>query len=126
MESVPPANAGMGSAMNDITREMGVALGIAIMGTIHALGYRARLDGVVSGLSDTQREQARSAISAAHRVGDEIGGASGAQFSAAADRAFTYGMRWSSITLVVLLTLAATLNRRTTRARATAVATIQP
>jgi EmrB/QacA subfamily drug resistance transporter len=126
MESVPPANAGMGSAMNDITREMGVALGIAIMGTIHALGYRARLDGVVSGLSDTQREQARSAISAAHRVGDEIGGASGQQFSAAADRAFTYGMRWSSITLVVLVSLAATLNRLTTRARVTAVATIQP
>jgi EmrB/QacA subfamily drug resistance transporter len=126
MESVPPANAGMGSAMNDITREMGVALGIALMGTIHALGYRARLDSAVSGLSDAQREQARSAISAAHRVGDEIGGTSGAQFSAAADRAFTYGMRWSTITLVVLMTLAATLNRRTTRRRATAVATIQP
>ena len=126
MESVPPANAGMGSAMNDVTREMGVALGIAIMGTVHALGYRARLEGVASGLSESQREQARSAISAAHRVGDEIGGTGGAQFSSAADRAFTYGMRWSSITLVVLVSLAAMLNRVTTRTRASAVATIQP
>jgi DHA2 family multidrug resistance protein-like MFS transporter len=116
----------MGSAMNDITREMGVALGIAIIGTVHALGYRARLDSALTGASDTQREQARSAISAGHRVGDEIGGTSGALFSAAADRAFTYGMRWSSITLVVLVGLAALLNRLTTRTRVGAVATIQP
>ena len=124
MAAVPPANAGMGSAMNDITREMGVALGIALMGTIQALGYRARLDDVVTELSETQREQARSAISAAHRVGDEIGGPSGAQFSAAADRAFTFGMRWSSLTLVVLVGLVAALNRVSARSHTTVVATI--
>ena len=126
MASVPPAQAGMGSAMNDITREIGVALGIAIMGTIQALGYRARLDIDAAGLSDAQREQARSAISAAHRVGDEIGGVSGAQISTAADQAFAYGMRWSSITLVVIVGLAAVLNSRTTRTKVSVVATIQP
>jgi hypothetical protein len=126
MASVPPAQAGMGSAMNDITRELGVALGIAIMGTIQALGFRAHLDLNGSGLSDAQREQARSAISAAHRVGDEIGDVSGAQLSAAANEAFAYGMRWSSITLVVIVGLAAVLNSRTTRTRVDPVSTIQP
>jgi hypothetical protein len=87
-------------------------------------GYRARLDEVMTEVSDTQRERARSAISAAHRVGDEIGGSSGAQFSAAADRAFTYGMRWSSLTLVVIVGLVAALNRVSARARTTVVATI--
>ena len=124
MESVPAANAGMGSAMNDITREMGVALGIAIMGTVHALAYRARLDAAASGLTAAQRDQARSAVSAAHRVGTDIGGTAGAQFSAAADRAFTYGMRWSSVTLVVLMTVIAALNR-SARTRERSVSTIR-
>jgi len=96
------------------------------MVTIQALGYRAHLDIDAAGLSDAQREQARSAISAAHRVGGEIGGVSGTQVSAAADRAFAYGMRWSSITLVVIVGLAAVLNSRATRTKVSAVTTIQP
>lgn len=38
--SLPPAKQGVGSAVNDTSRELGSALGIAILGTILNAGYR--------------------------------------------------------------------------------------
>jgi EmrB/QacA subfamily drug resistance transporter len=40
MGSLPPAKAGVGSAMNDTTRQMGGALGVAVLGSILAAIYR--------------------------------------------------------------------------------------
>ena len=47
MGSLPPAKAGVGSAMNDTTRQMGGALGVAVLGSILVSVYRP---GVQSGL----------------------------------------------------------------------------
>ena len=44
MSAVPLAKAGVGSAMNDTTREVGGALGIAVFGSIVNSLYRANLD----------------------------------------------------------------------------------
>ena len=44
MESMPLAKAGVGSAVNDTAREVGGALGVAILGSILASGYRSNLD----------------------------------------------------------------------------------
>jgi EmrB/QacA subfamily drug resistance transporter len=53
MASVPPAKAGVGSAMNDTTRELGGALGVALLGSLvtsqYASGIASALNGVVSG-----------------------------------------------------------------------------
>jgi len=43
MSSVPPAKAGVGSAMNDTTRELGGAIGIAVLGAIADSTYLSRL-----------------------------------------------------------------------------------
>jgi EmrB/QacA subfamily drug resistance transporter len=43
MGSLPPAKAGVGSAMNDTTREIGGALGVAIMGSIATASYSASI-----------------------------------------------------------------------------------
>jgi EmrB/QacA subfamily drug resistance transporter len=40
MGSLPPAKAGVGSAMNDTTRQMGGALGVAVLGSLLAAIYR--------------------------------------------------------------------------------------
>ncbi len=45
MGSVPPNKAGIGSAMNDTTRELGGAMGVAVLGTIMNTAY---LNGVES------------------------------------------------------------------------------
>ena len=39
MSAVPPRRAGAGSAMNDATRELGAALGIAVLGSVAASRY---------------------------------------------------------------------------------------
>jgi AcrR family transcriptional regulator len=43
MGSLPPEKAGVGSAMNDTTREIGGALGVAILGSITAAVYTSRI-----------------------------------------------------------------------------------
>ena len=49
MGSLPPEKAGVGSAVNDTTREIGGALGVAILGSITASSYRG-VDHGVAGL----------------------------------------------------------------------------
>lgn len=43
MGSLPPEKAGVGSAVNDTTREVGGALGVAVLGSITSSVYRARV-----------------------------------------------------------------------------------
>src|SRR5215210_924279 len=44
MGALPPARANIGSAVNDTTRELGGALGVAVVGSIVASLYSGRLD----------------------------------------------------------------------------------
>ena len=39
MSAVPPNRAGQGSSMNDATRELGAALGVAVLGSIATSHY---------------------------------------------------------------------------------------
>jgi DHA2 family multidrug resistance protein-like MFS transporter len=66
MSSVPLSKAGVGSAVNDTTRELGGALGIALLGSIANSAYRSNVD--LSGL-DLPTE-------AADAAGESIGAAS--------------------------------------------------
>jgi MFS family permease len=50
MGSLPPAKAGVGSAMNDTTRQMGGALGVAVLGSILAGIYRPGVESQLSAL----------------------------------------------------------------------------
>jgi len=71
MGSLPPEKAGVGSAMNDTTREVGGALGVAILGSITAAAYTSRIT------SDPRYAQlAAQAPAAAGAVRDSVGGAS--------------------------------------------------
>jgi EmrB/QacA subfamily drug resistance transporter len=67
MGSLPPSKAGVGSAMNDTTRQMGGALGVAILGSIAATAYRP---GIADRLAPLHLSP--SAVSAAK---DSVGGA---------------------------------------------------
>jgi EmrB/QacA subfamily drug resistance transporter len=68
MAAVPVDKAGVGSAVNDTTRELGAALGIAVLGTIIGSAYRSNLDvsDVSSaGLSPADAGAARESIGGA-------------------------------------------------------------
>ena len=49
MGSLPPDKAGVGSAVNDTTRELGGTLGVAIIGSLFASVYSTRLGELLTG-----------------------------------------------------------------------------
>jgi len=65
MSAVPPRRAGAGSAMNDATRELGTALGVAVMGSLAASKYGAAVDKVTAGLPADVRHSARASLAGA-------------------------------------------------------------
>ena len=82
LASVPLRKAGVGSAVNDVTREVGGAIGIAVLGTIVNAVYGDRLAPALVGLPDEVRELAGDSVAKADAVAAEIaagvGGADGA------------------------------------------------
>ena len=60
VSSLPAAKQGVASAVNDTTREIGTALGIALMGSMFNTGYRNAIDGDLGGLPAGVADQARS------------------------------------------------------------------
>ncbi|MEW1644629.1 MFS transporter [Streptomyces sp. NPDC091219] len=71
--SLPRAKQGVASALNDVTREFGTALGVALLGALLSAGYRGaiddRLDGVPRGAADTAREGIANAVEVAPGTG---------------------------------------------------------
>ena len=62
MAAVPRDRAGMGSATNDTTRELGGALGVAVLGSLLASQYTSGVSGAVAGLPPQVREVAEGSI----------------------------------------------------------------
>jgi hypothetical protein len=74
MGSIPVSQSGVGSAMNNTTRQVGAALGVAILGSILNATYLARIDAVnwSAQLPAQALEAIRSSIQGAHIVAQSI------------------------------------------------------
>ena len=96
MGAVPAGQAGVGSAMNDTTREVGAALGVAVVGSVAATAYTTTMRSQ-SGLP-TMPEGLRHAVNdnlgAAVAASDELG-ARGAALAQVAQQAFVSSMTTS-------------------------------
>ncbi|RSN57697.1 MULTISPECIES: MFS transporter [Actinomadura] len=69
-DAVPAAKQGVGSAVNDLARELGGALGIAVLGSVLQSAYRADLD--LAGVPARAAEQAEASPAVAARLGPRI------------------------------------------------------
>ena len=73
--SLPREKQGVGSALNDVTREFGTALGVALLGALVTTGYRSaigsRLHAVPAQVADTARRGVANALAAAHGAGPQ-------------------------------------------------------
>ncbi len=89
MGSLPRAKAGIGSAINDTTRQVGGALGVAVIGTIVTSIYGARIVDLVGvfGLTPPQVAQAESSLGAAQGLAATLGDQAD-EFAAAANAGF--------------------------------------
>ena len=73
MASVPRNRSGMGSAVNDTTRELGAALGVAILGAILSATYENKMAETVSHFPEQIRQGLESSLAVALRVADTLG-----------------------------------------------------
>ena len=87
MTSVPLSKAGVGSAVNDTTRELGGALGIALLGSIANTAYRSSIDLDGMQIPAAARATAEESIGAASAIADRVPG--GGEVAAEAASAFT-------------------------------------
>ena len=76
MGSLPKAKAGVGSAMNDVVREVAGTLGIAVLGSVLASAYSGGMDGAGAGLPAGAAAAASDSVGAAHAVAAELGSSS--------------------------------------------------
>ncbi|MGX1540896.1 MFS transporter [Streptomyces adustus] len=71
--SLPRAKQGVASALNDVTREFGTALGVALLGALLANGYRNAIDDRLGGVPNTVADTAREGIANAVEVAPNTG-----------------------------------------------------
>jgi EmrB/QacA subfamily drug resistance transporter len=107
MGSLPRAKAGVGSAMNDTTRQMGGALGVAILGSILSSRYSARITELLPHVSGkviaATNNNVGEALGFAHT---KVSGPLSTQISDAAKNAFVHGLHTSSVVAAGVLLVA--------------------
>jgi EmrB/QacA subfamily drug resistance transporter len=111
MASLPQGKAGVGSAVNDTTRELGGALGVAVLGSLFASHYTAGLGPSVERLSPTLAAVARSSLGGALHVSNGMT-AGGEAVAAAAKTSFVDAMGLALTVAAVVVLVAAGLVAR--------------
>ena len=121
MAAVPEADAGVGSAVNDVSRELGGALGIATIGSFVSSFYRSNVsDALVGTVPNEVVELVGESVGVATVVAASLPEEVGATVIAAANQAFidamNTGFRISAAVLVSAIVIAFTLIPRQMRA----------
>jgi EmrB/QacA subfamily drug resistance transporter len=114
MSTLPPARAGVGSAVNDTVREIGGALGVAVIGSVAASSYTSnlqsqldRIGGIPASVRGSFTDNVGAALEASHHLS-----ANGAQAASAARDAFVTSMSsslWVGVGLAAVATVVAYL-----------------
>ncbi|MFE7042546.1 DHA2 family efflux MFS transporter permease subunit [Streptomyces atratus] len=96
MQALPRDKAGSGSAINNTFRQVGGALGIAVLGSVLSTVYRGEIEGHLGALPAGAREAAGESIESTLGLADKLGPA-GAPLVAAANDAFLKAMHVTAI-----------------------------
>jgi EmrB/QacA subfamily drug resistance transporter len=112
MSAVPDAKVGVGSAMNDVNRQVGGALGVAIIGSIASSLYSAKVDTATGALPSGAARTATDSVGGATAVAGNLPAAAGDALSAAANGAFTDAMGLALLVGSGVLLAAAVLVKR--------------
>ncbi|MFD0412486.1 MFS transporter [Streptomyces sp. NPDC127108] len=103
--SLPCAEQGVASALNDVTREFGTALGVAMLGALLSAGYRSAIDDKLDGIPQEAADTAREGIANAVEVAPGTG-AHSPDLVHAAQQAFVDGWQqamWTGVAVMGVL-----------------------
>jgi EmrB/QacA subfamily drug resistance transporter len=98
--SLPREKQGIASAVNDVSRELGGALGIAVLGSILNTAYRTGVEQHTPTLPGALADKARSSLGAAQAIGQKLGTP---DLVAHANSAFAHGISVALITGAAVL-----------------------
>lgn len=120
--SLPRDEQGVASALNDITREFGTALGVALLGALLSAGYRGSINGKLSGVPQEAADVAREGVANAVDVSGSTG-SHAAQIVQAARESFVDGWQqsmWAGAAVMVVLSVYVALRGPKNRVRSAA------
>jgi EmrB/QacA subfamily drug resistance transporter len=120
MAAVPERDAGVGSAVNDVSRQLGGALGVALVGSFVSNAYRTQLHHSLRGeVPANAVHAASSSIGVAQQTALSLPHNIAATLTHAADHAFvlaiTRGFQVSIVVVAVAFVVAGTMIPRTMR-----------
>jgi EmrB/QacA subfamily drug resistance transporter len=126
MGSLPPAKAGVGSAMNDTTRQFGGAVGVAVLGSVLSSEYRQSFAAHVAGTHAPAAIVAIARDSIQHALGvtQHLPPTVAAPLANAARVSFVNGFHVAVITASAISTVAAIAVFRWLPARARPIPTV--
>jgi EmrB/QacA subfamily drug resistance transporter len=104
MEVLPRERAGAGSALTNTARQVAVALGVAVLGSILAESYRSTMSPALAALPAAARDAAGQSISATQAVAARFG-AAGHALLAPANSAFVDAMHVTTLSAAALAIL---------------------
>ncbi len=132
MGSLPRAKAGVGSAVNDTTRQMGGAIGVAVLGSLAVSRFGTEMSRLLGNvLSPTALAQAKAGIAQAVGVAANPSQQVSAQVAAASKNAFVSGFHLAAVVAAATIFIAATavlvwLPARATREEPVPVLEVEP
>ena len=109
--SVPADRAGAASAISETGFELGVALGIAVLGTIQDVGYRLLLGSAPSGLPGRVADAAEQSLAILSGVIERTDSRQ-VQLLGQAQMAFTHAMQTTAVIAAIVLLAAAIMAAR--------------
>ncbi|MFN7003628.1 MAG: hypothetical protein ACK4NW_09390, partial [Roseinatronobacter sp.] len=113
ISSAPAEQAGAASAISETGTELGMALGVAVFGSLATAIYRSGLaTGIGADIPGTLLGRASEALGAAIAVAAEADPAAGSAILTAARNAFTTGLQVSALIAAVVTVLVALMALR--------------
>jgi hypothetical protein len=103
MSALPPHKAGVGSAVNDLDRELGAAFGIGVLASVTLSYYRSRLASAATGDPASVLASARQGLAQAVAAG----GGPGSPLGLAARHAYASGLDLAMAVGAVCVVIAA-------------------
>lgn len=85
MQALPREKAGSGSAVNNTFRQVGGALGVAVLGSLLSSTYRGEIEGHLGAVPAAARDTAGESIEATMAVAEKLGPAGAPLMSSASD-----------------------------------------
>jgi DHA2 family multidrug resistance protein-like MFS transporter len=118
MSVAPPERAGAASAISETSAELGLALGIAILGSIATASYRHLIiDNVPVGIREDLVTSARATLAGAVVVARETGGVAGEMLLVAARDAFASSLNLVAVISALLVISVSVVVLRVSRAK---------